>query len=201
MKKQGIVILLAISISIILFISYTKAGNKYNENTLLKIGEEKYLKFLWMVDGAFNDSRLDGEYSVNGKKLDKDSKIFTCDYLKNNKLTCVGKNFMSEFSNLFSNNISYESVYGDKLTYLWIKYENDNYYFTNPNRCNINRMNLNQSLAIKEIMDNKVVYSVTVDDNDMHTKINDFVLILENDEWKISKATYYDLCEMEYYIE
>ena len=201
MKKQGLLILIVLSISIIMFTLYTKAGNKYDNDKLLKIGEEKYLRFLWIVDGAFNDSRMDGEYSVNGKKLDNNDKVFTCNYSKKNKETCIGKNFMIEFNDLFSNNVSYESVYGDRLTYSWIKYENDNYYFTNPNKCSIKRMNLNQSISIKEVMDDKIVYTVTIDGNNNHTKINDFVLILENNEWKISKAVYYDLCEMEYYIE
>lgn len=203
MKKERILILVVICLSIIFFVVFTKAGNSnlsYDE--ALKIGEEKYLKFLWMVDGAFNEKRIDGEFKVNGKTLDKDKKIFTCNYLKKEKNTCVGNNFQEEFNNLFASNIKYDSVYSDKMTFTWYKYKDGKYYFTNPNNCNIKRMSIEQKITVHEILDNKITYSVAYE-NDDYNRINYyyFTLINEENDWKISEAHYYDLCEMDYHIE
>ena len=202
MQKQNMLILVLLFISIIVYIVYTKASaSNISEEYAIKIGEEKYLKFLWIVDGAFNEERMGGEYSVNGKKLDKSDKSFSWKKKKKNKDTCVNKNFYEEFRKLFTNNIRYDYVYGDGMTYSWIKYENDKYYFTNPNNCSTNRMGLEHKLTIREIHDDKIVYNVTYDSHHNHPYSNEFVLINDKDEWKISEATYYDLCEMEYHIE
>lgn len=201
MKKQGLLILIILGISIMLFLVFTKADN-FNEKDILKMGEEKYLRFLWIIDGAFNEKRIDGEYTVNGKKLDKNNIKFTCDYKKDNKKTCKGNNFQEEFYDLFSQSINYDDVYGDGMTFSWLKYENGNYYFTNPSNCNINRMNLEQTLTIKKIYNDKILYRVTYNTSSTsHLNNNVFVLIKENNDWKISEATYYDLCEMEYHVE
>ena len=198
MGKQRILILFVLLLSIILGIIFKESYSLTNEE-ILSIGEEKYLKFLWMVDGAFNESRMNGEYLVNNRKLDKNNKVFVCIYSNNN--TCVSNNFYEEFYKLFSTNIKYEYVYGDGLTYSWIKEENNKFYFTNPNNCNINRMNLKQRLTIKEIHDKKIVYNINFHGNKKHDINQEFILQYENDDWKIVKAYYYDLCEMEYYIE
>ena len=201
MKKQGLLILIIICMCVPFFIVFTKADNGFNEKEILNLGEEMYLKFLWLVDGSFNEERMDGEYSVNGKKLGKESKIFECSYLKNNKETCVGNGFSEEFNKIFSSNINYDDVYGDILTYNWYKFEDGKYYFTNPNNCKVNRMNLEQKIHIKEVNDDKIIYTVSYINNYNRVINNDFVLIKENNNWKIREAYYYDLCEMEYHIE
>ena len=203
MKREGILILVVMYLSILFFMIFTKAGNSnlsYDE--ALKIGEEKYLKFLWMVDGAFNEERIGGEFIVNGKTLNKDKKIFTCKYSKKDNKTCVGNNFQEEFNNLFASNIKYDHVYSDKMTFYWYKYKDGKYYFTNPNNCNIKRMSLEQKITVQEILDNKVIYNI-VYENDDYNRMNDldFVLVNEENDWKISEAYYYDLCEMYYHIE
>ena len=185
MKRQWLLILIVLCMCVTLFTIFTKADNNYNEKEILSIGEEKYLKFLWIVDGAFNETRMDGEYTVNGKKLNDLDKIFKCNYPKKNKETCVGENFQEEFDKIFSNSIRYDDVYGDKLTYNWFKYENGKYYFTNPNNCRINRMNLGQKISIKEVNDDKIVYNITYESNYNHVNNSDFVLIKENNNWKI----------------
>ncbi len=201
MKKQGLLILFLLCISVTLFIVFTKADNNYDEE-ILEIGEEKYLKFLWMVDGAFNEKRMDGEFTINGKKLNKDNISFTCEYMKKNKETCIGNNFLEEFNSLFSQSIIYSDVYGDGMTFSWIKHEDNKFYFTNPNNCNINRMNLEQTLSIKEVNDDRIIYRVSYQTNNYKHPYNaNFVLVKENNDWKRSEANYYDLCEMEYHIE
>ena len=203
MKREGILILVVMYLSILFFMIFTKAGNSNLSNDeTLKIGEEKYLKFLWMVDGAFNEERIGGEFIVNGKTLNKDKKIFTCKYSKKDNKTCVGNNFQEEFNNLFASNIKYDHVYSDKMTFSWYKYKDGKYYFTNPNNCNIKRMSLEQKITVQEILDDKVIYNI-VYENDDYNRMNYlyFVLVNEENDWKISEAYYYDLCEMYYHIE
>ena len=125
--------------------------------------------------------------------------IFTCDYTKKNKETCNGNNFAQEFNNLFSKSIRFNDVYSDNGTFNWLKYDNNNFYFTNSQNCSVNRMNLDQSLTIKSVSDDKIVYRVSYDKDNM--LYSDFVLVKENNDWKIKKAYYHDMCDMEYYIE
>ena len=131
MKKILFFIVNLIGLSIILYVIFTKADfDNFNSNELLEIGEEKYLEFLWMTDGVFNKEKSNVENKVNGKIISDDKKVFTCEY-KNN--VCISSNFVDEFQNLFANNIKYDKVYGDGLTYTWVEYKNDKYYFEYPN--------------------------------------------------------------------
>ena len=172
-----------------MFVILTKASdNVINNREALKIGEDKYLKFLWMVDGAFNKE----EFVVNNKKLNKEEKVFTCKY-KNNE--CISNNFESEFKKLFASNITYEKVYSDGISYSWFNYKNGNYYFNNINSCNVNRMSLNQEIKVIKIEDKKIVYEITIDN-----RKRDFILVYEDNDWKISTAFYHDLCGMKYFI-
>ena len=202
MKKMIILIVSLVSISIILFVIFTGASNtKLTESEALKIGEEKYLEFLWMVDGAFNNERLAGEYIVNNKKLDDTSKVFTCTYKNKNDLTCLGENFEEEFRKLFVSSIDYDKVYGDSTLYSWMKYEDGKYFFTSLKSCNVIRMSLNQSIEVKEISSDKLEFNVSFENSDSNIKKNRvFVLSNENSLWKVSKAYYHDLCEMDYNI-
>jgi len=193
MKKVLLLICILISLSTIMYVIFAGANSsQLTKDEALKIGEEKYLEFLWIVDGAFNNERLDGEYIVNGQKLN--NKEFTCTY-KNNTI-CVGKNFEETFHRLFCSSITYKDVYSDLDSYSWITYENDEYLFNNLNTCGINRMNLNQKMEIKEISNDKLSFYVYSDDE----KHKEFILIKEDDNWKISKAYYHDLCEIRYNI-
>jgi hypothetical protein len=185
MKKQGLLIIVLMFLSVIMFLLFTKAANN---DDLLKLCEEKYLNFLWMVDGAFNKA----EFVVNNKKLNSKDKVFTCKYQNNE---CIGNNFESEFKKLFARNITYEKVYSDGISYSWINYKNGKYYFNNINTCNVNRMSLNQKLDVTKIEDKKIVYEITIDN-----RKRDFVLIYEEDDWKINTAFYHDLCGMKYFI-
>ena len=182
----------------LVFTMFTNA-NCLNESEALVIGVEKYLEFLWMVDGAFNDSKYNDEFVVNGKKLDSDNKKFTCTY-KNRKNNCIGNDFENEFKRVFASNITYSKVYGDGVLYTWFKYENGKYIFNYLNNCNTERMDINQIIKVSEITNNKIIYKVgSKEDNFKKTKA--FVLIKENDDWKVSKAYYRDICEMGYNIE
>ena len=203
MRNTLFLIAIFCTISILMFVIYTKANDsKIPEDEALKIGEEKYLEFLWIVDGAFNSKRFDGEFTVNGKKLDDDNKKFTCIYKNKKDDTCVGKNFEESFHNLFSSNITYDDVYADDSRNAWISYKNGSYYFTNITSCNVNRMNLEQTIKIYEIEKDKLTFHVFIEDSGyQNTRKRIFSLIKENDIWKISKAYYEDLCEIKYSIK
>ena len=59
MKKIFIPSIILILLGIIMFVIFTKADNIIlSKEEALKIGEEKYLKFLWMVDGVFNTDEV-----------------------------------------------------------------------------------------------------------------------------------------------
>ncbi len=199
MRNRASLLMLLIGIVIIFFVVF--AFSKDNTDDLL-IGEEKYLEFLWMVDGAFNSERFEGSHLVNGKNIQDDKKVFKCEYSKNNKNTCVSTNFNQEFYNLFASNIKYDMVYGDNLTYTWYEYKDNKYYFTNPINCNIDKRYLDYKLSLKKSNNDEKIYIVKyTNDNFNHEMIKEFKLIKEDNLWKISKATYYDLCGMEYNIE
>ena len=201
MKKIIVPIVFLVCLSTVSFIIFIKADDLISNEEAIKIGEEKYMKFLWLVDGAFNNERMNGEFIVNGKKMNNKDKVFTCKYQKNN-IECVGNNFEKEFSNLFSNNIRYDNVYSDGNIYSWYKYQNNKYVFNNLNNCNINRMGLNHKLNVDMISKDELIYDIVFIDNQIeHVNKKKFILVLENNEWKISKAYYHDLCGMNYYIE
>jgi hypothetical protein len=167
----------------------------------LKIGEEKYLKFLWIVDGAFNSGRLDNDFKVNNKSLDAEEKIFTCKYKDKKSKECTGNNFEEEFSKIFSSRIRYDDVYSDGITYAWYKYENGKYIFNDIDNCSINRMGLDHQIKVIKIKSDRIIYEVSFKNENKETTITrDFILVLEDNEWKIEKAYYYDLCELEYNI-
>lgn len=203
MKKIVALIISSIFLAILMFVVFTSAGEKkLTENEALKIGEEKYLEFLWMVDGAFNNERLDGEFTVNGKKLSDDNKKFTCTYKNKNDNTCIGNHFEEAFSNLFASNITYYIVYSDANYNTWFKYDKGKYTFINLVNCNAVRMSLNQELKINKITSDELDFIVIMqEERNQGVKNKEFVLIKENDEWKISKAYYHDLCEMDYRIK
>lgn len=193
MKKVFSIIFLII-FAIIMFLIFVNADNQYlKDDEALKIGEEKYLNFLWMVDGAFNNS-LGNEFLVNGKKLDKYS--FTCSYNNKND-DCIISNFEEEFRKLFVKRITPERVYCDGVTFCWFTKINDGYKFNNSN-CNIKRMSLNETLKVKEIEKQKVEYLISFNDNEVDRS---FVLEKEDGKWKVSKAYYHDLCKLDYSIE
>lgn len=197
MKKVITIIMILLCFCIITFVVFTKADNNVlTKEEALHLGEEKYLKFLWMVDGAFNSERLNGDFLVNNKRLSDEDKVFTCKYKNNKTSECVGNNFEVEFKKLFSNNINYERVYSDGTIYDWITFKNGDYYFNNLNTCNIKRMELNHSLKVIKIDDKMIIYEVSMN---KYSK-RDFILIYEDGKWKINTAFYHDLCGMKYFI-
>lgn len=196
MKKVISPIIFLIFLSILSFVTFTLASNNIlTKEEALKLGEEKYLKFLWMVDGAFNSEQYNEEYIVNDKSLGNNDKIFTCIYQNKNDKECISNNFTDEFNKLFSKNIKYDDVYSDGIMYSWYKLKDDKYVFNVLESCDVKRMNSKQRLSVIKINNNSITYEVSIDDD-----IKDFILIYEDDEWKISKAFYHDLCELRYNI-
>lgn len=200
MKKIYIPIVILLFLGILAFVVFTKADEIIlSKEKVIEIGEEKYLKFLWMVDGAFNSDRIYGDFSVNGKTLSNEEKVFKCVYNKSKE--CIGENFEIEFSKLFSSKINYDLVYSDNLIYKWYSYENGIYKFNNLDNCSINRMSPEQNLELVKKDNNKIIYKVWFN-NRQTNKINeqDFILVYEDNEWKIDTAFYYDMCGMKYSI-
>ncbi len=194
MKKVIVPLLFLIILLLALMFIYRNVVDKAKA---LDIGEEKYLEFLWIVDGAFSNS----EYTVNNKTLTNDKKIFKC-LDKNNKTNeCIGNNFEKEFYKLFSENIKYDNVYSDGLIYKWYRYDNGKYYFKYFDNCDKNHMNPNHQLELVSISNDILKYQVSFLNNQTKRIIKrDFVLVLEDNNWKIKNAFYYDTCDIKYYI-
>jgi hypothetical protein len=148
-----------------------------------------------MVDGVFNNEKLQSEILVNGKR--EENKIFTCTYQKKSNM-CISKNFIEEFNKLFVKRIRPDKVYGDGVTFTLFNKTKDGYEFINDNNCSTKRMSLNQTLKVKKFTDKQIDYIVSYEDSLLDKA---FVLEKEDNEWKISKAYYHDLCKMDYYIE
>ena len=212
--KFIIIILIGIILFVLLFLFLSKNNLKNEEKTFtlqeddsLSIGVGKYLEFLWMVDGAFNDSRYNEKIKVNNEVLNNKNITFVCNY-SSDKEKCKAENFEKSFADLFASNITYNDVYGDGLTFNWYEKRKDGYYFKNMNSCNIERMSTNQTLELVDETKDKLTYKVDYVDNvkggtynGVHKITRDFVLIKEKDSWKVSKAYYHDPCYMDYYIE
>ena len=203
MKKLYVGILIIMLLSALSFTILTSADKSLlSKDEALIVGEEKYLTFLWMVDGAFNDKRYEYSFMVNGKELGDDKKIFTCDYPKNNKKTCLSKNFESSFHKVFASNVTYDDVYSDKVSFSWYEKKDNEYKFTNMNSCNAYRMGKEHNLNVISIAKRKLFFRVTFKD-DRNNRVFDkmFILNYEDNDWKVSKAYYHDPCYMDYNIE
>ncbi len=175
-------------------------------NDELKIGIIKYLEFLQMIDGAFNDQRYNNEsFVVNGVKLKNTT--FECEY-RDNKETCYGKNFEDNLKKLFSKNIDINRIYGDGVAIKWYEKREDGYVFTNLNNCDVGRMDINHYLVLKEKTDDKLVFKVQFKDKieegsfkGEHVFKEDFILIKEDGDWKVARGFYHNPCYMEYIVE
>ena len=195
------VMIVITSLTIISIIIYILLNPMLSYEEALMVGEEKYLDFLWMVDGAFNNERYHESFSVNGKS--KVSSKFTCNYsLKNNNL-CVSDNFKDSFEELFSSKIHYETVYGDGTSYNWFEEKSEKFIFNNANFCSNGRMSMKHYLEPLLIERNKITYKITFVDDELHTprfieKI--FILRKENRKWKVFSAYYHDPCYMDYNV-
>ena len=210
-KKVIIIIIIVIAILILCILVFSKKEDKtgiiFEQDDALSLGEKKYLSFLWMVDGAFNNQRYNEEFVVNGKKIKDVNKKFTCTYEEDSKM-CIGNNFEGEFKNLFASKINYNKVYGDGQSFYWYQKIDDTYQFTNMNTCNIGRMSVDQKIEVKEEEKDKISYIVTFNDSISsgiykgdRSYTRNFVLIKEDGDWKVSEAYYHDPCYMDYYIE
>lgn len=204
MKKTLLFIGILIFLSCISYIIFVEAIPFLDYDEALLVGEEKYLEFLWLVDGAFDTKEQ--PYIVNGKELKEENKTFKCIY-KNNKKSCIAKNFKETFDNLFSHTISYEKVYSDGVSFSRMNKKEDDYIFTVINTCNISEMPKIQTLEVINIERGKVEYRISFEENmksgnkSLTRNYNKkFVLVYENKLWKISKAYYHDYCDLDYYI-
>lgn len=199
MRKVFIPAIILLFLTIIMFVVFTKASETpLTKDQAIIIGEEKYLQFLWMVDGAFNNQE---EFIVNNKKIPEENKVFHCKYKNKSSKECVGENFEEEFSKLFSHDIKYDNVYSDDIMYNWHRFENGDHIFSMIDSCNVNRMPINHKLELVNISSNKLEFKVSFINRQTEIVNNrDFILVLEDGIWKINTAFYYDNCENKYYI-
>lgn len=203
MKKVFTPIIFLICLAIIMFVVFANANKNIMTNErALEIGEEKYLKFLWMIDGAFNSERMNEDFIVNNKSLAKEDKIFTCKYKDKKSNECIGNNFEQEFQKLFSKTIDYNDVYSDRIMYTWYDHIDGKDVFTVLDSCDVDRMNTNQKLEIFSIKENEIIYNASFK-NERTNKITtrNFILIFEDNDWKIKKAFYHDICAIKYNID
>lgn len=214
-KKSNITRIVVITIVVVglvllcskLFRLNKSVGIVEDKNEALSIGENKYLEFLWMVDGAFNYERYDKEeFTVNNKILDK-KLDFSCIYENGNK-TCRATNFEKNFQKLFADNIKIDNVYGDGAAIKWYDKKNNEYTFTNLNNCKTVRMSTKQTLTVDSISEDKITYKVTFDEEvksgpykGNHHYNKNFVLIYQDNTWKVNEAYYHDPCYAEYLIK
>lgn len=207
-----ILIIIIIIVITIYFVTKNNSNYFYNGNNFiyenddaLSLGEKKYLEFLWLVDGAFNDSRYNTHIKVNNKEVNLSKFNFSCKY-DEKKEWCKSENFESAFSSVFASNITYNEVYGD-IAYVWYEKRKDGYYFKNPTGCDAARMSDNQTIELVKEEKDKLTFKVQYVDNmksgiykGEHKTTREFVLVREGNEWKVSKAHYHDLCFQDYYI-
>ncbi len=210
-KKVLLIILVVVIVILAIFLLTRKGENGgsiiFDKDDTLAIGEKKYLQFLWLVDGAFNNERYKEEFTINNRKMSDSNKKFTCSYGESKK-KCVASNFEEEFKDLFSSKITYNKVYGDGQAFYWYEKLDNKFYFTNVNSCNASRMNTKQEMKLKEETSDKIVYTISFSD-DVKSGIykgenkfeRNFVLVKEDGKWKVSEAYYHDPCYMDYYIE
>ena len=198
MKRVFIPMIFLISLSIA---TIANPNDLLESSEALDLGIDRYLKFLWMVDGAFNNERFKEEFTVNNNKLKEEDKVFTCKYKNTKSRECAANNFEEEFKKLFSKNINYEDVYTDKAIYSWISYKDGKYIFKNLDNCNIDRMGINHNIRVVNITSDKIIYRVFFENRHSHlVNKRKFELAKEDNDWKISTASYYDLCGMRYSI-
>ena len=193
MRSKKIIFIVLITLLLITSVSYAIYNYHpiLSQDKALKLGEKKYLEFLWMVDGVFSNTK----YKVNDKEI-KNSIIS-----KPKDNSFVIDNFEEVFHNLFVNSISYNQVYGDGISFSWYKKENDKYIFSPDFECSNKKMGINHEIKVLNINRNEILYSVffkDIDDDKEYKR--EFVLTYENHKWKISKAYYHDSCRMDYYI-
>ena len=193
--KLKVLIIFLLFCTIVCFIIFVNGNENHLTNEeILKLGEEKYLSLLWMVKGAFEDKKI----IVNNHELDDSQKVFNCHFNDSQK-ECIGNNFEEAFNQVFSKNISYEKVYGDGVTHVWIKKIGDDYHFAYNFYCRDNHDEDNYQLSIKSVSDVKIVYEITAL-NSSKSFTRTFILTKEDNKWKISQAVYRDKCMMDYYI-
>lgn len=204
-RKQVIII---IFILILFFVgSLLLIRRPLNEKDALSLGENKYLEFLWMIDGAFNYERYNQEeFMVNDKVLENKPN-FSCTYDETKK-TCKATHFEENFHKIFANNIKMNNVYGDGVAIKWYLKDNNGYQFINSNNCQTVRMNNKHTLKVNSIAKDKIVYQVSFDDEvksgtyqGKHHYDKEFVLVYQDRTWKVSEAYYHDPCYAEYLIK
>lgn len=210
MKKKLIIIIFGIILLILLSIIFVFHNNypkiKTREDALI-LGEEKLSLFLHLVDGqgkiteetltSTKEISINNHISLTKEKLEKK---FVCSYEKEEQRyysNCYAKNLEKYFKKLFVSDITYDEVFGINNYLL----ENDKYYLNYTHICSDTPSMKNFSLEVKEIKDDKITYIFKYDlvSLGVYSKnySNDFVLVKENREWKISKVSYSIPCEKE----
>ncbi len=199
-------------------INYGKNGNIMNDeislgeiidtqkdNDEVKIGIAKYQEFLWMIDGAFYNTKNDNAYEINGNKSDNLS--FKCEYRGTND-KCYGINFEENYNNVFSEKVSINRVYGDGVSLRWYEKRDGEYIFRPPKNCDVGHMSTKQSLILKEKTSTQLTFIVYYDEivkdgpfAGEHKYEKEFVLIREKGKWKVKKAYYHNPCYVEYNVE
>ena len=82
-KYLIILIVIIVIIGLVFIIKHQKTAKEEIEladlkDDALSIGEQKYLEFLWLVDGAFNDAKYKETIAVNDITIQDENKKFSC---------------------------------------------------------------------------------------------------------------------------
>lgn len=200
MRKFLVLIISLILLMVVgvLLLFFNKPLLTYNE--ALTLGEEKYLTFLWFIDGAFNEKN---QYYVNDKSFTKEQYPFICEYTKV-KNKCYIKDFNTLFKKSFASNITYEKVYNDGISNSFYQLNNQDFVFNSKIICGSNNKIFKHHLIVEKIDNNKIEYLISYDNDEIlknHNYVKEFILVKEKGQWKISKAYYRDRCRMDYNIE
>ena len=120
--------------------------------------------------------------------------MFKCNYKNKKDNKCIGINFESEFSKLFSKNINYDNVYSDGMMNTWCVFENENYIFKKYSDCSENRMSKDHQLRLISIDNSELLFKASfINNRNGKIENRDFRLIMEDGNWKIKSAFYYDI--------
>ena len=198
MKKYWIIVISLIIFVLSIFTFLRFKGLSIDD--AISLGENKFLEFTWITYGAFND---DENITINGKRLNDSHKIITCEAI-NGK--CFVRDFEQVYHRLFSKKVEMKKVYGDKFSFNWYEVIDNQYYFNYPKNCSIHSVIKDFSLKLVSNTFNKIVYEIEYldegisHDQEKRKAVKQFILVKEDNDWKIAEAFYRDVCMMSYNI-